>query len=447
MAHGRAPIDVYWDLMRDDKDAEAYALLVAHPESASCLLELGMRETDSVKQAEYWHRAVALGHPVAMSCLGELEEDSDLLARAALSSSPYARALAFQNLSNVGDQEEAIRIHDLYHEAMGQRESPRVYASFVDWSNLLDDRFEFDNILLFRSSTKVFAMKAACMGVPLGIVQYAECLMMEEDSPECNLEIVHQLTRPAVRQLRSAVRLLAYFYSSCMKMLDLGKAASLTLSQPAEANHRKIATMAGRIGVPIVVGEPPTLEQRWPEYCMYGRALALGTMGLPPVTEAFAGWVRPDNMLFPYGRFGNMVVQYEPYANAPKGQKKEWMNNVALLHHELRPMAHPEIDDWIADLAHNYRLWIALIRDTLMESLLVLQRVFLLPKDVAHLIVRMVWQARDADAALWYAVMVNRDDHNDNNYHVMHTKPRVHEVGWSVPLDDHFVQHKRLRLE
>ena len=396
-----APIDAYWALMKDDKFAEAGEVIKAHPKDPQCLLEMGFRAPDPESAIPFWIQAVELGNPVAMAYLGRETEDLDLIEQARESYSAWARALAFQFVpAHNGDQldlhnlDDIGQVMDLYMEAMEARESPRVPAALIDWlqSVPLPDRF----VPRVRQIFLVVGCMGSAMGVPLGIIRWVEILLDSEESPESNAEIVRELHRPAVRRTPEAARLLCRFYMKSKLARDLGKAASIMLSMPSKHDGEKVAALALSIIAAADEGKDFFSDDRLRESCMYGRALALGKMGLPaiPVEWDPRG---PPHSHPPYGRLLHLDD------DDSKAGKKAFNVYCYLVYHELRS-SHVDWIDWkLALRVRMYRAWIRSVSAAVCEFLLVSSVMTpRLPRDVALIISRMVWNDREQDIPLWW---------------------------------------------
>jgi len=420
-----APIDAYWALMEADKFAEAGELLEMHPDDPKCLLEMGMRAPDTDQAGPYWRRAVELGNPVAMAYLGHEIGDLDLLEKAQTSYSKWARAVAFQFLPPEEglDMNEVSQVMDLYMEALEDHESPRVAAAFMNWTMTLGLEVRWQERM--RKVMQVVGCIGANAGVPLGIIKWASLLLDDEETPERNKEIVNQLNRPAVRCTPEAARLLCRLYTTSCLSRNVAKAASISLSMPSKYNGEKISALAKRLQSENSRGCTPDDLLR--ETCMYGRALALGKMGLPAIPDAFDPLAGGSHLVhLPFGQLFRLLP-LDPFLLR---EKEHPAVNCHLLYYESRGYHVNQVDWKLHCLAKKYRAWIKSVRDAVCEFILVARVTSpSLPRAIARVIARMVWDSREEDIPLWWE--------QRNHYYPLHDKvPKSAVLEMAVEVDE-----------
>jgi hypothetical protein len=248
----------------------------------------------------------------------------------------------------------------------------------------------------------MFAACAAAKGVPGGILYYAEKLLADDETHSRNAEIIHQLHRPAVRQFPRTTQLLAALYESSYFELDLGKAASLIVSLPRSHEHV------------IVEGLVSCLRRKWVdrldhvcrERLVYGRALALGTTRLPVI---------PRHMV-DEGDYGKGMLFY--LHDLEMGRKLCDTDCpallIGLLYHELRDLPLKRIDGLLIKMVNEYWNWIEAVQNATIAMIgcLRLRRCFAaVPRDIAGLLGRLVWDNRLENAPLWCGI---EDPHAGN---------------------------------
>jgi len=382
----RAPIDVYWDLMKDDKPDEARAVLDAHPNDAACLLELFF----SLHSHEYMVKAAHLGNPVAMALLGSYPSNEDLLQKAAQSTSAYARIIVAEYYEGHGENNYLARLN-LYKEAIQELETPRVLVSAVEWALLLPR--ELREMADARLVIRELCRRASDLGVPRGITLWAGELDQDEVTPENNAEIIRLFARPAVRDSPGAIRWLSEAYATRDFMRNHGKAASLMLTLPSVFTREKLGMLAGRLPV-VHEGANYDRKDRYGEMCMWGRALALGSVGLPPIPLEFPGPQNNTNV--------HHVIE-EWLGSETSVQGKVMHSNWDFITQLLMPrLTGQQVARTLGRMAHCYREWIAYMRASLMEFLLACRHTTPpLSRDVAKMIALEAWKTRDEDIAIW----------------------------------------------
>jgi len=386
----KAPIDVYWVLMEQDKNDEALRVLETHPNDPACVLESALRVDSKDARIGNLKRAVELGNPVAMAFLGWVEDDEETLERARRSGSEYARALAMDWIN--GFPNSVQELSELYQRAAEKPETPRVYVSYIEWLKSLPEQLPMMAAVIesLKAPVLFFAEAAAVRGVPAGILYYVEELFKMDETHPRNDEILRQLQRPAIRGFPRTTEFLALLYETSYFMLDLGKAASLTLSLPRSHEHL------------IVQGLVTCLQRKWSdrldhvcrERLMYGRALALRTTRLPKI---------PRNMCAE-SEYGMGLLQYLHDLDV-----KGFCNSdcpslvIRLLYHEARSMPGKRIDSLLIAMVDAYWTWIEAVRDAICEFILVCSVLRpRLPRDVVvGVIARIVWNDRERDAPTW----------------------------------------------
>jgi hypothetical protein len=419
MAHRKqTPIDTYWDLMKADRYDEAGALLLEHPDDASCVLERALRYRDDAENRGHIFRAAAMGNPIAMAYAGTYYDAEDMLDKARRSTSAYARALVYSHTAAavLGDEDSIAHAEDLYREAIEQNESPRIWASYLMWVNGLPTTY-LPSLEPCSHVARVAAVHGANLGIPYCMMKLAEHMDDNDPySPERDKEIVRQLTRPALRESAAAMTILSSFYNESPESRDRVKSARLALALPATSNIYKIDRLARLIG-PLTkafdtVWEDcgaPGCECSGAELavcCLYGRALVQGTLGLPcadtlvssgPVTDLSNPLVRTMELMYSMTRVNG---------GDDTGDSGGTLGLLELLCHLTTPMPREEVHEVLARLVRLYRSWIEAIRNAVMEALLVLRAACpALPRDVALVIARTVWNAREDDAPMWCHVV------------------------------------------
>lgn len=402
MSHRRAPIDVYWDLMRDDKPKEARDLLEAHPDDAACLLELYASCSIPFQSGDIspLRKAADLGNYTAMAMLGAATEDLDLLHRVQRSGPPYAKALALQqNFDGFGETLDELLT--LYEEACENPESPRVFLSFVDLLDEMPIPFRLNPRI--ELAIRTCLVHASVRGVPRAIYKLADLMLDEPETPERSREIVRLLQRPAVRDWPEAISLLAFAYGTFRHCLDLGAEATLTLSLPSSYLSQKLSALAVRLRDPVRTKDMLPLDELCRCFCIYGRALAQGKMGLPPIPDMFDHQdPEPGDCSWLHSVFEETVRFDETVGllNSPEATKyvEAWVH----LRNEMSDWTPAQLDKCLVRLARNYRRWIRTVRDTLMEFLLACRWGSpSLHPNVAKMIALSVWNDRERDAPLW----------------------------------------------
>jgi|WetSurMetagenome_2_1015567.scaffolds.fasta_scaffold00112_2 hypothetical protein len=400
--HRRAPIDVYWELMAADKPDEAAEILRANPDDAACILEFYCANDAHGSHVEYVRRAAELGHPVAMAALGEHTDDVEMLQKAMTSGSLYARVLAHVALlRGGGGNAEFAETLEQFDNVIEERESPRVFLSLLAWLELLPERFQ--EVFETRQLERMCCQQASDAGVPRGIYLHARTMLSDPGTPTRNREIVRLLNRPSLRNNPDSIDLLAICHAEFSDVYDLGKAAKLMLSLPVNWTTAKLRFLARVIccGPSISTGHTVPADDLCRASCLFGRALALGTVGLPPIPANFAQ----------LGKTGDKCMDMLLIRTLPEDLGVDWSENegYAVNWQFLKgewAFSADKMDGaarCIDSMARFYRRWIAAVRDAIFEFLLVarLQAPTWLPTDVARLIAAMVWNARERDAPIW----------------------------------------------